>query len=134
MEAINPPDMAGPLGHYTQGILVPWEHDWLCISGQVGVSPDGIVPDRFDEQARLCWENIGAVLRAAGMGFEHLVKTTVFLTDAADLPTFGPVRTTFLGTHKPASTLLIVKGLARPEWKVEVEAIAARPASRPASQ
>ncbi|MBP2292904.1 RidA family protein [Azospirillum rugosum] len=130
MEAINPPDMAGPLGHYTQGILVPRDHDWLCISGQVGVSPDGIVPDRFDEQARLCWENIGAVLRAAGMGVEHLVKTTVFLTDAADLPAFGPVRTAFLGTHKPASTLLIVKGLARPEWRVEIEAVAARPASR----
>lgn len=57
---------------------------------------------------------------------ENLVKTTVFLVDAADLPAFGAARSAVLGPRKPASTLLIVAGLARPEWRVEIEAVAAR--------
>ncbi len=127
MEAINPPDIVAPLGHYTHGILVPKEHEWLYIAGQVGVSPDGSVPESFEEQARLCWQNLVAVLRAGGMGVENLVKTTVLLVDAADLPAFGAARSAVLGSHKPASTVFIVSDLARREWRVEIEAVAARP-------
>ncbi len=127
MTPINPPDITAPLGHYTHGILVPGNHAWLHVAGQVGVAPDGTVPASIEEQARLCWDNLTAVLRAAGMGVEHLVKTTVLLVDSADLPAFAAVRSAVLGDHRPASTVFIVAGLARPEWRVEIEAVAARP-------
>lgn len=127
MQTITPTDIAAPLGHYSHAILVPAGTDTLHIAGQVGAAADGTVPEAFEAQARLCWENLLAVLCAAGMGVESLVKTTVYLTSAADLPAFAAVRNGYLGSHKPASTLIVAAALARPEWKVEIDAVAARP-------
>lgn len=126
MNFINPPTISAPLGHYTNGILVPKDHEWLYIAGQVGVNAQGITAASFEEQAELCWSNLLAVLDAAGMGIENLVKTTVLLCEASDMAAFGAVRNKVLGSHKPASTVLVVKALAKPEWQVEIEAVAAR--------
>lgn len=126
MQTIIPTDITAPLGHYSHAILVPAGTDTLHVAGQVGAAADGTVPADVEEQARLCWENLLAVLRAAGMGVENLVKTTVYLTSAADLPAFAAVRNRYLGSHKPASTLIVAAALARPEWKVEIDAVAAR--------
>lgn len=128
MQIINPSDITAPLGHYSHSILVPAGRDTLHVAGQIGAAADGTVPEAFEDQARLCWENLLAVLRAAGMGVENLVKTTVYLTSAADLPAFAAVRNGCLGAHRPASTLIVAAALARPEWKVEIDAVAARSA------
>ncbi len=117
-------ERADALLPYSQAIMVEAGRT-LYVSGQVGLNADGACPPEFSAQAQRVFVNLGGVLAAAGMDVEDIVKLTVFLTDAADYRNFQEIRAAFLGDHKPASTLLVVAGLARAEWKVEVEAIAA---------
>ncbi len=95
----------------------------LHISGQVGVGPEGVGADP-EAQCRLAWANLLHVLSTAGMTTADLVKTTVFLTSPDHIAPFRAARMAALGGHKPASTLLIVSGLADPAWVVEVEGVA----------
>jgi len=125
-QILNPTAIAAPVGAYSHGVLAPAAGQWLHVSGQIGVRPDGVLGTGFSEQARLAWGNLMAVLASANMNESHLVKVTTYLTDAADLKDLNPVRTGFLKAARPASTLLIVKALARPEWLFEVEAVAYR--------
>ena len=118
---INPPGTDPALG-YTHGMLVEGGRT-LYVSGQVGTGPDGETPTDFTAQAETAWRNLEAVLRAAGMGLESIVKLGIYLTSPDDLAAFRAVRGRFV-SHKPASTLVFVSALARPEWKVEVEAVA----------
>ena len=75
------------------------------------------------EQARLAWRNLAAQLAAAGMGLDNLVKVTMIIPDAAEIPTSRAARAEALGARRPASTV-IVAGLADPAWKIEIEGIA----------
>jgi 2-iminobutanoate/2-iminopropanoate deaminase len=109
---------------YSQGILARGETRTLYIAGQVGVDPAGVVAPLFEAQARQAWKNLLAVLAAAEMEVGDLAKVTVYLTQASDYAAYAALRGEFLGTHKPASTLVVVAALARPEWKFEIEAIA----------
>jgi enamine deaminase RidA (YjgF/YER057c/UK114 family) len=95
----------------------------LFISGQIGVRADGTSPTGVAEQARLAWRNLEAQLNAAGMGFDNLVKVTMIIPNAADIPATRSARAEALGNRRPASTL-IVAGLADPAWKIEIEGIA----------
>ena len=123
---LNPTTIAAPVGAYSHGVLAPASGEWLYISGQIGVQPDGTLANGFAEQARATWTNLVAILKAANMDVGHLVKVTTFMTDAGDLKDLNPVRSTFLGDARPASTLVIVKALVKPEWLIEVEAVAHR--------
>src|SRR5713226_374029 len=89
-------------------------------------APTGPFSHGVEVQAEQCWRNVKAVLAAAGMGVENLVKCTHFLTRAEDVATYGKVRARQLGEARPASTLLVVSALARPGLLVEVEAVAAK--------
>lgn len=126
LDFINPSDLPTPVGPYTHVVRIPAGFDQVQVSGQIGTALDGSLPEDIEGQAEICWRNVKAALAAAGMGLEDLVKTTVYLVDEADLPAYGKVRTRHLGDARPASTLVIAKGLARPQWKVEIEAIAAK--------
>jgi enamine deaminase RidA (YjgF/YER057c/UK114 family) len=95
----------------------------IYVSGQVGVDPDGTIPEGFEAQARRAFANLEAVLAAAGAELADVVKVTVLLVDGDDLPAYRTVRETFLA-HRPASTLMVVKALALPELRFEIEAIA----------
>ncbi|MGJ7530080.1 RidA family protein [Variovorax sp. GB1P17] len=121
------PDVPPPGGPYSHGIAVSGPGTWLHIAGQVGMALDGSVPNDFEAQAQLAWTHLVAVLRAADMDVSHLVKVTTFLTDGSDVRRLGSVRAMFLGEARPASTLLVVRALAHPAWRVEVEASAFRP-------
>ena len=125
---VTPTDVAAPVGPYSHGIVSEGSGAWLHVAGQVGIDPQGRVAAGFEAQARQAWSNLVAVLAAAGMDVSHLVKVTTYLVDGADLAQLGPVRGGFLGSARPASTLVVVKALARPEWVIEVEATAFRPA------
>ncbi len=96
------------------------------LAGQLGVALDGTVGDGIAEQSALVYRNIATVLEQCGMGFENLVKVTVFLTDPDYIDAWRAEQKKAFGDVVPAATLLIVSGLARPEFLVEVEAIAAK--------
>lgn len=124
---INPVAIASPMGLYSHAIATSGPGTWLHVSGQIGVLPDGTLAQGFEAQAHAAWRNLVAILGEAGMGVEHLVKLTTYLVDAAHLPLLNGVRSGYLQAARPASTLVVVQALARPEWLFEVEAVAWRP-------
>lgn len=122
----NPATACAPLGAYSNGISAPASARWLHIAGQVGVRPDGALAGDFEAQADAAWANLRAVLADAGMSPADLVKVTHYLLSREDLPAYNAVRARHLEGARPASTLVVVASLARPEWRVEVEAIACK--------
>jgi len=121
--ALNPATVPGS-PFYSQGMRTA--DGLVFISGQVGMTADGQVPDGVQAQAAQAVANLDAVLREAGLSTEDLVKVTIYLTDPADVePFMGAVGGT-LPDPPPATTLLLVSGLASPELRVEIEAVAAR--------
>jgi 2-iminobutanoate/2-iminopropanoate deaminase len=133
----NPPAIAAPIGTYSHGVEVPPNARWLYVAGQIAVRRDGTVPATIAEQTVVAWENVTAVLAAAGMQVTDIVRIDQFLTDPADFPAYVRARERFLGAHRPASTVVVASALVRPELRVEVEVVAAKagtrnPATRPA--
>ena len=122
----KPDNVAPPFSRYSHAVEAPAVARWLHISGQIGVKPDGTVADGAEAQLEQAWRNIFAILDAAGMTKRDLVKTTTFLTPhAADVGLSRRVRERMLEGAEPASTLIFVPGLARPDFLIEIEAIAA---------
>lgn len=98
----------------------------VFIAGQVGLRPDGTVPDSAEEQIRLAFERLGAILRHHGLGFEDLVEMVSYHVRIDEqLTTFREIKDTFITGDFPAWTTLGVTGLARPTLLVEIKAIAA---------
>ncbi len=128
MKAHNPSAVHDPIGTYSHGLEVPPNARWLYVAGQVGMRKDGVVPPTIEEQTELAWQNIVAILAAAGMKVTDIVKMTQFLVNLEDFPKYAATRAKFLAGHRPASTGLVIRSLVRPEFLVEVEAIAAKAA------
>ena len=120
--------VAQRIGKYSDGMLVQPNMRWVFTSGTPGLRADGTCPADISEQAEWAWRNVLAILEEAGMGVQDLVKVTHTLTRAEDIPAYVAVRAKFLGDARPASMLLVVPALVRPEFLVEIEACAARPA------
>ena len=120
---LNAPDAYHPVAAYTQAIEVSGAARTLYISGQIGQSMAGALPDGIAEQSRLAWQNLEAQLKAAGMTLDNLVKITTILPNGGDVAAAREARSKALGDRKPASTL-IVGGLANPAWKIEIEGVA----------
>jgi 2-iminobutanoate/2-iminopropanoate deaminase len=97
----------------------------LHLSGQVGIRPDGTTSLDFAEQCDQALVNLRAVLNAAAMTPEHVAKLTCFVVGPQPLAALYDARRRHLPNVAPASTTLIVQGLAAPEWLIEIEAIAA---------
>ena len=127
MRALTPPTIAAPLARYAHGALVPAGARIIRTSGQLGLAPDGTVPESMDEQAAVCFTNISAILAEGGMGVKDICHISAWLTNRNDLPAYMAARDAFLGDSGvlPASTLLLVAGFSRPEFKVEIEVMAA---------
>jgi 2-iminobutanoate/2-iminopropanoate deaminase len=123
---LTPHNPQTPLANYSLGIEVPPNARWLYISGQVAVDKDGKTPPDFDAQVKLVFQNLTAVLESAQMTGADLVKVNVYLTRVEDIPALRIARDAFQGANRPASTLVVVSRLARPEWLVEIEAVAAK--------
>jgi 2-iminobutanoate/2-iminopropanoate deaminase len=117
---------AEPISHFTDAVQAG---DLLFVSGIVPVDErrELVGGDDVVAQARAVFENMRAVLAAAGCTFADVVKVTVFLTDVADRPLVNPVRQEVFGDTRPAATLVEVAALVIPGAKIEVEAVALIP-------
>ena len=122
----TPPSIRRPFANYVHGVEVPPGARLLVCSGQLGIAPDDAIPPDTEGQTRLCFENIGAILRAAGMNFTDLVRLNAYVTGREHLAPYMAVRDLYVPTPPPASTLMIVSGFARPDFTVEIEALAAK--------
>lgn len=121
----NPSSVPPPQAEYHHGVLVPAGAQLLYTAGQLGFRPDGSLADGIEEQARWAFRNLVNVLREVGFEPADLIKIQLFLKEQSYLETVEAVRNEVLGDARPASTLMVVKSLAKPEFLFEVEGVAA---------
>jgi 2-iminobutanoate/2-iminopropanoate deaminase len=112
------------IGPYAQAVGVRSSGEVVFLSGQLGLDPvSGNLVDGVEEQTRRALGNIEAVLAAAGMGRENVVKTTIFLVDLKDFQKVNAIYEQFFAGHEPARSTVQVSGLPRSAL-IEVECIA----------
>ena len=124
----NPDTIAAPVGRYVHQIEIGTPQKLLFIAGQVGMRPDGSVPDDAVEQLDIALQNVLRNIEAAGLETADLVKITTYVVQGTEL---DPVRRReamerLLGETVPTSTLVFISALAAPQYKVEIEGWAAR--------
>lgn len=121
-QAISTSEAPGAIGPYSQAIR---HGPWLFSAGQVGLDPrtGELVPGGAAEQAEQALQNLGAVLRAAELGPEHVVKTTIFLTDLADFADVNRVYGKFFPQPYPARSTVQVAALPKGA-RVEIDLVA----------
>ena len=125
MKTRNPDSVHPPLGAYSHQVELTPGSRLLVLAGQVGKTADGTVPEDPIDQAKVALENVKHNLEAAGLAVEDVVKLTWYVVGALDGQRRREVLMAWLGDHRPASTFLYVAGLASPEYKVEIDALAA---------
>ncbi len=118
----NPETIHPPVGFYSHQIAVEGQARWLLMSGQVGRTREGTVPEDPIEQLSLAIENVQRCLDAAGMTVNDVVKVTWYLVGDVDDARRREVTGRWLGEHRPCSTLVYVARLVTPEYRVEVDA------------
>ena len=114
----------GAIGPYSQAVGAG---GFLFLSGQVALDPvtGKLAPGGVGEQTRQCLRNLGAVLKAGGLAYGDVLRTTVFLADMADFEAMNRVYAEVFGEHRPARSTVAVAGLPR-DARVEIDAIARR--------
>ncbi len=126
LKTYNPDSISSSRSNYSHAVEIPPNARTLYISGQVPVAADGSTPGPIEEQVALAFDNVQTVLAEAGMSLEDIVRINVYLTDEAYFPAFRDQRNRLFTSHKAASTALAVAALAHPQFKVEIEAVAAK--------
>src|SRR2546425_8920426 len=125
----NPPTLSTPTG-YTHVVEVTGPAKTVYIAGQIAFDKDGAIVGAGDmkAQAEQVFKNLQAALAAAGAKFSDVVKMNTYITDMDKAPAVREVRARYFGETTPASTLVQVVHLARPELVLEIEVIAVVPA------
>ena len=127
-QEIAPATIAPPAANYAHAVLTEGATAWLHTSGVVPTAPDRSVPESIQDQARVVWSNLLAILQDAHMGPSDVVSVTTYVVadHLASLPWIMQARDTALNGRRVASTLVTVPALANPAWKMEIAIIAAR--------
>ena len=122
---IQPKALSDPRPRYSQGILTE-SGRLLFIAGQTASDKDGNVVGKGDieAQATQVFKNIAAVLEEAGGSFDNLVMTTTYITDRKYREGYNRVRQQYYKKESPTSTLVIVSGLANPDYLIEIAGVA----------
>lgn len=125
LRPFNPEGLAASPA-YSHGVEATASQRMVFVSGQIGMRADGSIAEGMAAQTELAIANIITVLADAGLGAGDIAKLTIFLTDETLLDEFRATRRAALPGTPPASSLVFVKALIRPELLVEIEAIAVR--------
>lgn len=122
MEIIATPDAPKAIGPYSQAVV---HHGLLYTSGQISLDPatGNLVEGDFESQVHRVFQNLAAVLRAAGSDFNRVLKATVYLTDLANFQALNTIYAEYFGDHKPARTTIGVAQLPRGS-AVEIDLVA----------
>jgi 2-iminobutanoate/2-iminopropanoate deaminase len=126
MRRLSPDSLHPPFAKYSHGVEIPEGARLVYCSGQLGIERDGTIPEDVEAQTRLCFRAIAAILEEAQMTLGDVVRINAYVSSADYLPGYMKVRDEVVGDPPPASTLMVVQAFARPQFKVEVEAVAAR--------
>jgi 2-iminobutanoate/2-iminopropanoate deaminase len=122
----NPPGVFPPYRSYSHAVEIRGDARLLIISGLNGYLADGVTMlDAFEEQGEIIWTHLGTILASAGMNYRDLVSLRTYLADPQDDAANVRLRIKYLGDHQPALTVISCR-LLDPQWKLEIEAMAAR--------
>jgi enamine deaminase RidA (YjgF/YER057c/UK114 family) len=124
--ALTPSAISPPFARYSHGVEVPVGARLVFCSGQLGVAPDGAIPESAREQADLCFTNIAAILAEAGMDLSDIIRINAYVTAREHMAGYMESRDAHVASPPPASTLMIVSGFTKPEFRVEIEVVAAK--------
>lgn len=114
-------------GIYVHGTQISAPKTLICLSGQIGVSPDGETREGFEQQCYQAMNNVEALLADAGLGTADILRVIYYVTEAKYLPALSKARQARWNQGQaPAVTTLVVAGLAAPDLLVEIEVTAAR--------
>jgi 2-iminobutanoate/2-iminopropanoate deaminase len=125
VRAIHTAGAPAAIGPYSQGIV---QDGWLYTAGQIGLVPgaEALVSPDVGEQAEQVFRNLAAVLMAAGAGFRHVVKSTVYLVDMGDFATVNEVYGRRFEAPYPARSTVAVAGLPRGA-RIEIDLVVRLP-------
>jgi enamine deaminase RidA (YjgF/YER057c/UK114 family) len=118
IQRIMVPGIMSPVSHYCHVVRAG---NLVWVSGIVGMEANGHIPSDTVSQFNIAIDVMDECLKAAGAGPEHVTKVQVFMTDISERASINPRRIAYFGEHRPASTLVEVKGLVDPRMKVEIE-------------
>jgi enamine deaminase RidA (YjgF/YER057c/UK114 family) len=123
----NPNNISKPFSNYAHVVTVEGAQKLLFCAGQVAADTDGKVlpPDDFAAQTKLVMRNLENALAAGGAKLSDVIKVTIYICNPHDVPKARGILYDYFGDHPPASTLCILRGLANPNFLLEIEAIAA---------
>ena len=123
---LQPLSLKDPRPRYSQGIQIDGARSLVFIAGQTAADEQGRVVGKGDieQQTERVFQNLAAVLTAAGGSFEHLVMTTTYLTDLSYREAYNKVRLKYYGAEPPTSTLLVVHSLGHQDFLIEIDGIA----------
>lgn len=127
----NPASLAPPVGRYHHLCIIPAGSDILAIAGQVGLDAEGRLPDNVEDQLQNALDNVARILESEGLDARAVFKINMWLTREIDRERYVGMWRAFHNDEPPATMFAYVARLIRPEYLVEVEAWAARPAQTP---
>ena len=116
-----------PFAHYSHVVTAQGASKLVFCAGQVAADPTGKVlpPDDFAAQTKMVMENLRLALAEGGAALKDVVKVTIFICNPNDVPKARAILQEYFGDNPPASTLCVLRGLANPNFLLEIEAIAA---------
>jgi 2-iminobutanoate/2-iminopropanoate deaminase len=122
----NPAGLFPPYRNYSHAMEIKGNTSLLIISGLNGYLPDGqTMPETFEEQGELIWQYIGTILKSAAMDYPDIVSIRTYLADPSYDEANVRLRMKYMGTHRPALTVVCCQ-LLDSKWKLEVEVMAAK--------
>ena len=124
-QPVNPASIAPPAAKYSHAVVSSGAKAMLHTAGVVPVTPDGSVPEGLADQAKVVWNNIEAILAESGFAMDEIVSMTTYVVAGSNVMLVMEARDAAMKDHRPASTLVYVPALARPQWLVEVAVVAA---------
>ena len=124
---INPKTISRPSTNYAHVVTAEGAKKLVFCAGQVAADPDGKVlpPDNFEAQTKMVMKNLKNALAAGGAKLSDVTKVTIYICNPHDVPKARGILYEYFGKHPPGSTLCILRGLANPNFLLEIEAIAA---------
>ncbi len=124
---VNPDNISKPFSNYSHVVTAEGAQKLVFCAGQVAADVDGKVlpPDDFQAQTRMVMENLTKALAAGGAKLSDVTKVTIYICNPHDVSNARGILFDYFGSHPPASTLCILRGLANPNFLLEIEAIAA---------
>ena len=123
----NPSNISKPFSNYSHVVTAEGAQKLVFCAGQVAADVDGKVlpPDDFEAQTKMVMKNLENALAAGGAKLSDVTKVTIYICSPHDVPKARKILFDYFGDHPPGSTLCILRGLAHPNFLLEIEAIAA---------